>query len=212
LSNRGGSITAILHDTGGARGTFLLMAIELVLLYVFLGACWLVLYRLRQSGRMPHDAARDGLADVELGAGAGWSAAITHVAIMGIVVLLLAQSDPKKQVVLAVGLGSFAGAFFPYWQHGARPSVWYWAAPLAVGLFGYLFAWISPPAGIEFGRPGFGAGGGGFLVALARPLPLDYAGVGTAGALLGYWMRRKSLHERDLLAQSADAENAPAAV
>jgi hypothetical protein len=78
-------------------------------------------------------------------------------------------------------------------------------------LFGYLFAWISPPAGVEFGRPGYGTGGGGFLVALARPLPLDYASVGTAGALLGYWMRRKSLHERDTLAAAAAAETGPPA-
>lgn len=211
LANRGGSITSVLHDTAGVRATYLLLAIELILLYVILGACWFVLFSFRQNGRMPHDAVRDGLADVELPAGAGWSAAITHIALMAVFVCILAQSEAKKQVVLAVGVGSFAGAFLPYWRHGARPSVWYWAAPLALGLFGYLFAWISPPAGIEIGRPGFGTGGGGFLVALARPLPLDYASVGTAGALLGYWMRRKSLHERDVLAQAAAAETAPAA-
>src|SRR5690348_13551917 len=37
LSNRGGSLTPILHDTDGARGTFLILAVELILLYVFLG-------------------------------------------------------------------------------------------------------------------------------------------------------------------------------
>jgi hypothetical protein len=208
LSNRGGSLTAVLHDTAGARGTFLILAVELILLYVLLAVCWFVLFSLRQSGRLVHDAARDGLVDVDLPAGAGWSGAITHIAIMAVVVLLLAQSESKKQVVLAVGIGSFAGAFFPHWQHGARPSVWYWAAPLALGLFGYLFTWISPPGGLAFGRPGFGEGGGGFLIALARPLPLDYASVGTAGALLGYWMRRKSLHERDLMAAAIAAESA----
>ena len=53
---------------------------------------------------------------------------------------------------------------------------------------------IAP--GVAIGRPGFG---GGFLAGLARPLPLDYAGVGTAAALLGYWVRRKSLHERQVM-------------
>jgi len=200
LSNRGGPIYALLHDTGGNRGAYLLMALELILLYVLLGACWFVLYSMRTSGRLGHDAAHDGLADVELAAGAGWSATITHIAIMAVVVLLLAQSEDKKQVILAIGLGSFAGAFFPYSQHGARPSVWYWAAPLALGLFGYLAAWFSPPTGIELGRPGLT---GGFLVALARPLPLDYASAGTAGALLGYWMRRSSLRDQQVIEAAA---------
>jgi hypothetical protein len=193
LSNRGRPVYAILHDTGGNRGAYLLMALELILLYVLLAVCWFVLYSMRTSGRLRHDAHHDGLADVELPSGAGWSATITHIAIMAVVVLLLAQSEDKKQVILAIGIGSFAGAFFPHSQHGARPSVWYWAAPLALGVFGYLAAWVSPPTGIEVGRPGLA---GGFLAALARPLPLDYASVGTAGALLGYWMRRSSLRDR----------------
>jgi hypothetical protein len=208
LSNRGRPVYAILHDTGGNRGAYLLMVLELVLLYVLLGVCWFVLYSMRTSGRLRHDAHHDGLADVELPAGAGWTATITHVAIMAIVVLLLAQSEDKKQVILAIGIGSFAGAFFPYSQHGARPSVWYWAAPLGLGVFGYLAAWFSPPTGIEVGRPGLA---GGFLAALARPLPLDYASVGTAGALLGYWMRRSSLRDRQAIDAAAVEAARPAA-
>jgi hypothetical protein len=193
LSVRGQPVYAVLHDADGGRGAYLLMALELVLLYAFLGAAWWMLFALQRRGRLHRDTVRDGLPDVDLPANAGWTALMTHVLIMAGVVILVAQSEDKKQVLAAVAIGAFAGAFFPYWQHGARPSAWYWAGPLAVGVAGYVLAWVNPPLGTDIGRPGHPAG---FLAALARPLPLDYAGAGTAGALLGYWMRRRSLRDR----------------
>ena len=192
LSLRGQTITAVLHY-GGGRSVFLLLALELVLLYGFLGAAWWGLFVLRRAGRLHGDAVRDGLADADLPPNAGWAALLTHAVIMAVVVVLVAQAEDKKQVLAAVALGSFAGAFFPYWQHGARPSAWYWAGPLVVGVAGYVLAYANPPEGWDIGRPGYSAG---FLAALVRPLPVDYAGVGTAAALLGYWMRRRSLRDR----------------
>jgi len=32
---------------------------------------------------------------------------------------------------------------------------------------------------------------------LARPTPLDYAGAGTVGSLIGYWMSRRWQQHRD---------------
>lgn len=192
LSLRGRPVYTVLHDSDGPR-VFLLLAVELVLLYVFLGAAWLALFSLQRQGRLRGDAVRDGLADAELPANAGWAGLLSHVVIMATAVLLIARSEDKTQVLTAVAIGSIAAAFFPYWQHGARPSAWYWIGPLVVGLAGYLLAFLIPPQGWEIGRPGYPAG---FLAALARPLPLDYASVGTAGALLGYWMRRRSLRDR----------------
>ena len=194
LSLRGRSMVAVLHGAEGP-GVFLTLAIELVLLYAFLGAGWWALFALQRQGRLHADTVRDGLADVDLPPNAGWGALMSHVLIMAVVVILLGQTEDKKQVLAAVAIGSFAGAFFPNWQHAARPSAWYWTGPLAVGLAGYVLAYANPPQGWEIGRPGFPAG---FLAALVRPLPLDYAGVGTAAALLGYWMRRRSLRDRAL--------------
>jgi hypothetical protein len=95
-------------------------------------------------------------------------------------------------------IGSFAGAFFPYWNRGAYPSAWYLAAPMVVGMVGYLLAFALVRAtDLAIGRPG---NSGGVLAALARPLPLDYASVGTAGALAGYWIRRKTVREREVAA------------
>ena len=199
LGNRGRTVVTLLHDAHGNRGIFLLLALELLLLYVLLAAGWWVLYQMQRSGRLHDDAACDGLADRPLVRGAGWQALATQAIVTALAVMFLAQSEDKKQAVAAVALGAFAGAFFPYWQRGARPSVWYWAGPLFAGLAGYLFAYASPPVGFEMGRPDLN--GAGILGALAKPLPLDYASMGTAGALLGYWMRRTSV--RDRLAHAA---------
>lgn len=192
LSVRGEAIPDVLHAADG-ESVFLVLAVELVLLYAFLGTAWWMLFALQRKGRLHSDPVRDGLPDAELPANAGWSALMLHVLIMATAVVLIARSEDKKQVLAAVALGSFLAAFFPYWQPGARPSVWYWGGSLVVGLAGYLLAYFNAPQGWAIGRPGYPAG---FLAALARPLPLDYASLGTAGGLLGYWMRRRTLRDR----------------
>jgi hypothetical protein len=203
LTNRGRPTYAVLHEAGGARGVYLLLALELLVLYALLAAGWWILRVLERRGHIHRDAARDGLADIEIPPGAGWSALATHALIMAAVMVILGQSEDKKQVLAAVGLGAFAGAFFPYWQPGVRPAAWYWAGPLIVGLAGYVWAYVAAgQGGLEIGRPGVE---GGFLAALARPLPLDYASLGTAGAIVGYWMRRKSLRDREIAEASGAA-------
>jgi hypothetical protein len=201
VANRGRGAYAVLHDAGGGRTVYLILALELVALYALLGGAWFLLRELQRRGRLGTDALRDGLADAEQPPSAGWSALAGHAAIMATFVVILARSEDKKQVLAAVAIGSFFAAFLPYWQPGARPSVWYWAGPLAVGLAGYLLAFIAPPPGTDIGRPGYPAG---FLAALVRPLPLDYASIGTTMALLGYWMRRKGLRERELAQAQAN--------
>ena len=39
---------------------------------------------------------------------------------------------------------------------------------------------------------------------LGRPLPVDYASVGVAGSLLGYWTSRRWHHEKDHDPESPD--------
>jgi hypothetical protein len=175
LANRGRPVYAVLNAADGARSVYLLLALELVILFALLAAGWWLLRALERRGHLHRDAIRDGLADVEIPAGAGWSALLSQVLIMAAVMVILGQSEDKKQVLAAVGLGAFAGAFFPYWQPGVRPAAWYWAGPLVVGLAGYLW-------------------------------PLDYASLGTAGAIAGYWMRRKSLRDREI-AEGAGASS-----
>ena len=59
---------------------------------------------------------------------------------------------------------------------------WYWIAPLAVGVIGYLLAAVQNPGWAQSVRILDGT-----LAPLARPLPLDYASAGMFGTLLGYW-------------------------
>jgi hypothetical protein len=201
LSIRGRTMTGVVQDANGSHGVFLTLALELVLLYAIIGLAWFGLFTLRKSGKLKADALRDGLVDEPHPISMGWMTLGTAAVIMANVVIFLAQSQDKKQVLGAVFFGALLGGFIPYWRRGANLSVWYWTAPLVVGLFGYLVAYMQPPQpGIEIGRLGLG---GGFLTALANPLPVDYASIGTAGALLGYWMRRKSLQERETLGAGA---------
>jgi hypothetical protein len=72
----------------------------------------------------------------------------------------------------------------------SRPSLWFLGAPLIVGLLGYLFAWVG-------GTNLPGGEVGGYAPALGRPLPIDYASMGTAGTILGYWTSRHWEHERN---------------
>jgi hypothetical protein len=39
---------------------------------------------------------------------------------------------------------------------------------------------------------------------LARPLPLDYAGSGVAGSIVGYWVSRRWQHEREVSTVTGD--------
>ena len=72
-----------------------------------------------------------------------------------------------------------------------------------VGVFGYLFAYLAfcstDPITWKSGT------GGGTLAALARPLPLDYASLGTAGALVGYWTSRQWQRAKELETEAAHA-------
>jgi hypothetical protein len=115
---------------------------------------------------------------------------------MAVLVALLARTDEKKQVLAAVALGSFLATLLAYSVAPVRPATWFWIGPVVVGAFGYVaasFAWRNASP-VEW-KTGMG---GGILGALARPLPLDYASLGTAGALLGYWISRQWQRAKEL--------------
>src|SRR5439155_21554171 len=98
--------------------------------------------------------------------------------------------DRKAQVVWSVAIASLVSSLAAHSLFPARPSIWFWAAPFIVGVIGYAVAGFGGP-------PLPGGEVGGALPALPRPLPLDYASVGTAGALVGYWTSRKWQHEHE---------------
>lgn len=126
-------------------------------------------------------------------------ATLAAVIITAACVMILAESGAKNQTLASVGFSAFIGTVSAYMMFPARPSFWYWIAPLIVGAAGYVIAYANP-AGLAIGFPQ------GTFGALARPLPLDYASAGTAGAILGYWMARRWQRPED-----AESDNPAAA-
>lgn len=179
LSMRGGPMRYTLFNASG-RSVYLLLALELILLFAVIAGVWLVLMKLRREKWLTEenlDQPDDEPLDQKL------LATAAHALTMIVGMTILSRSDAKAQVLAAVGISSFLGTLGATALVPARPSAWYWAGPLVVGLIGYVFSFVRP-AGIEIGQAY------NYLGALARPLPLDYASFGVAGALLGYWSTR----------------------
>ena len=202
LSSRGGPMRYVTQAAAGP-GIFVAMALELLVLGALLGLAWFGLWLLYRGGRLAGDSARDGLADQPHAPAERIAALLVQVVVTGAVVLLLARTDEKKQVLAGVAVASFCATLVAYAVSPVRPSVWYWAGPILAGVVGYLAAYLSwesaPPVNWKNGV------GGGPLAALARPLPLDYASLGTAGSIAGYWTSRQWQRAKELEKQTAQA-------
>ena len=190
LSVRGGSSRYVLfHAVSEGAGTavFLKLMIETALLGIIIGGCAMLLEWLYSSGTLRD---RESAIPPPVADRSDASAFALQLIVTAVAVALIARTEDKQQVLAAVGIGSFAGtaiaqSVFPTDQRG-----WYWAAPLLVGLIGYLLAYLNP-SGMSHGHL-INA-----FAPLARPLPLDYASLGVAGAVLGHWMGRRWHRERE---------------
>jgi hypothetical protein len=157
---------------------FLLLAVELVLIYVIVAFCWLLLqWAAPTGGRTTEPLA------IKLGATA------THVVVMAACMVFLAQSDDTAQALAAVGISALLASMAAHIAFPVRCSAWYWASPALVGMLGYFIAYMNPD-GLAIGYPQ------GLLGALARPTPLAYACAGPAGAIFGFWTAYRWHHEQ----------------
>ena len=181
LSARGGPMRFVLFDAaahGAAQRVFLRLLVEQCLLFLPIALIWTYLWRQYQLAT----PTLDGAEDIDQSGASTVVAVLAQSAIMGAVVLLLAATDAKKQVLVAVFLGGFVGtALGDYLFPDRKAAAWYWVGPFAVGALGYLLAHFNATPWTN-GNPA------GMFAALARPLPLDYASSGCAGTLLGYWI------------------------
>jgi hypothetical protein len=181
FSLRCGTMQSVLLEAGGNEGVFVRLAVELLILGLCLGGMWTVLWRLARAvhGRFSTPREKDsGLLN-------SLTATIAQTIATGVFMFLLCQSEAKYQALASVGVASWLGSMIAYKCAPARPSIWYWIGPLLVGLIGYVLAATGQDTNLDIGSPA------GTFAALARPLPVDYASLGTAGAILGYWMMRK---------------------
>jgi hypothetical protein len=187
LSCRGGSMSYVLMESPGS-GIFFKLLVELLVLFAIVTAGWATLKVLSNSKLIRPE--RHGENDPDDLPAQRFMALGLQVVIMIVLMLLLAQTDKKAQVVWSVALSAFLAALGAHSLFPSRPSSWYWVTPLIVGAIGYVLAWTG-------GNTLPGGAVGGLAPALARPLPLDYASAGVAGAIYGYWTSRHWQHERD---------------
>lgn len=184
LSARGGPVRYVLFhaaESGTSNKVYLLLALEQCLLFVPVLASWMFLHR-RYERALPQPEEPSAGEGKEPSASSLPMSLLAQVIVMGFVVLLFVPTDAKKQVLIGVFIAGFVGsALAEYLFPTRRAGAFFWVGPLVVGLIGYLLAQMSA-TDYTLGVPQ-----GGFA-ALARPLPLDYASAGVAGALLGYWV------------------------
>ncbi|HEY8667843.1 MAG TPA: hypothetical protein VIL86_14340 [Tepidisphaeraceae bacterium] len=185
LTMRGGAMRCILFYTqasGGSVSIFLNLAFELILLAAPVVAVWLYTFSLRhrtQAALEIDEPPKEPLIHDQAAQQA--LALLVQVVIMAIALMLLCATDAKKQAVISVGVAAFAGtSIAEYMFPAARMGKWYWLGPIAVGVVGYLSAYFNAD-GWQIARLH------NLLAPLARPIPMDYASAGLAGALAGLW-------------------------
>ena len=187
LSTRGGPMRYVLMDAP-TDWIYIRLAFETVLLFGCIAIGWYVLLILRDNNLLHGEPLRDD--DPDAMPMAGLMSMAAQVIAMIFLMALLAQSDKKAQVNWSVAIAALLSTLLAHSLFPARPSIWYWSGPFVVAMIGYVTAWFGP-------GPLVGGEVGGLLPQLARPLPLDYASMGTAGAIMGYWTSRSWQHERE---------------
>jgi hypothetical protein len=177
ITLRCGTIQSVLFEANGSQTVFIHLIIELLLLGVILIVAWLMLRQIARALR--------GYDAVTLISDSGLlnnlTATAAQVVISGVILMILCQSDAKDQCLASVAIASTVGSILAYKYAATRVSFWYWIGPLIVGIIGYAIALVGQDATLSIGYPT------GMFAPLARPLPLDYASVGVAGAILGFW-------------------------
>jgi hypothetical protein len=197
FSLRAGPLRYVLFDAA-SPAVYLSFFVELVLVYALVGAASFLQTFFHSLGFLRDDVFRDGLADTEDPLSDKLQAAFVQTLVMAFVVYFVAQNDQKNQVLFAVGLGSFLGTTLAHHLYPVRPSFWFWIGPLVVGSVGYLWAYASPAPDLIIGSA---------PNPLARALPVDYASVGPAAAIIAYWYSRR--RKRDEVAQNSTDETPP---
>ena len=173
-------------------GAFRMLALEMIVLALVLAAIHTLSRLLVARGVLRDDAELDQVRPKPEELRWKASAVLASALTTGLVVLILCRSDERMQVTAGLAVAGFVAALCAVRFIPAAPSSWFWAGPIAVGVFGYAVASLAPGALIVIGEPG------GYAPALVHPLPLDYASAGVAGALYGYWVGRKSIPEDSL--------------
>ena len=181
----------------GPNHIFVRFFLELLVLSIFLGAAWYFLRNLYTAGKL-----RDRETPIMGEGDAGhisdelFSLGVQFI-LTALLIMLIAQVEAKQQAMAAIFIGSWAASAFAHTFFPTGPRSWYWLPPLLVGLVGYLLASAFEPTGL------LTADFRGSFAGLYRPMPLDYASMGPAGAVIGHWMSRRWQRDRDTAQKQA---------
>ena len=183
LSQRGAPMRVTLIDSSGPA-VLLLLALELAILYGIIVVSRSVVVPMQRLRLVVDDSLRDPTIQGDTSGTQKTMALGTCVLTMIVVQSILAVDDTKHQILIAVALAAGAASCVSRLMYPVDDSLWYFLAPPIVALVGYLAGYASPS--------GFATGQlDGLLSPLARALPLDYAGAGLCGSILGYWIARR---------------------
>jgi len=182
LCVRGGPLRFVLFQSDDHPSVFLMLAGELVLLFVITGIAWWLLIKFESlfahsdENQTPH-AEPDAIST-------GLMATGTHALVMAACMVFLAASDDTQQTLAAALISALLASMAAHVAFPVRSPIWFWISPMFVGVVGYWIAYFNP-TGLPIGFPQGPLGG------LARAAPLDYAGIGAAGAIMGFWIAHR---------------------
>jgi hypothetical protein len=192
VSIRLGSTNFALFAASG-RGVYFSFAAELLLLFAMVGIAWFILRLWMRLGwlaaepQLAHDEPEPTTEQKLL-------ACAAQAVLMVLLMMIFSQSDVKAQALASVGISCYLAALGACYFIPVRPSLWFLVGPLAVGLFGYVGQYFTASDWM-IGDPS------GFFAPLSRPMPIDYASLGCAGALMGYWTAHR-WHEATIAAEA----------
>jgi len=167
--------------------------LELLILSIFLGAAWYLLRNLYTAGKL-RDRETPLMNEDDPGhISAEISSLGVQFVLTALLIMLIAQTEAKQQAMAAIFIGAWGASAFAHTFFPTGPRSWYWLPPLLVGLFGYLLAAVFQPPGLAT------ADFRGSFAGLYRPMPLDYASMGPAGAIIGHWMSRRWQRDRNAM-------------
>jgi hypothetical protein len=173
---RGGSISTTLRYSSGA-GVYMLLAIELVLMYAMVVAAIWLSHRWSKAAPLAQTEANDEQPSRTHHLFAVGVQAVT----MAIIMLAVGQSESKKQAMATVMLAAYAGSIAAHYTFPILRGHWLAFGPLLVGIVGYFLEGSKPtllPIGLV-DQP------------MAIALPIELVSAGIIGGILGHWMSQK---------------------
>lgn len=212
LALHGGSMEKLLAYVAGVEGSgrrslMFAMAIDSVLWAALPALAWVVVLMVSRwlwgapvvqpaVKRAAKDAAAKGgsLLDI-LGSGT-LALAVTSVVALFFIWMTIARTPvatiARGQVVASVFFGMYLGAMAARYFTGLDHARYYMVAPLVVAIVGFLLGYLQAGMGWASGPlAAYAQLATTVPHALARPLPIEYIGVGLAGVIAGFWSGEK---------------------